>query len=115
MQGNDEVGFWTKAIGVVVSIFGACFGVWKHTHSRIDEIEKRISMKADNDEMTRQRDNIADLYRLVNKSRDDVMDILRDQTDTLNQINVSLTSELGKRPTREEVAQMGFNQRGKSR
>jgi len=114
MQENDEIGFWTKVGGFFISIFAACFGVWKHTHSRIDEIAHMITLKADSAEMDRQRDNISELFRLVNKGRDDVMELLRQQSDTLHQINVSLTSELGKRPTREELAQNGFNQRSKS-
>lgn len=115
MPGQDEVGFWTKVGGVILSFFTVCFGVWKHTHARIDGIADELDGKASVDEMNRQRDNITEIFAQMKADRDQAMNLLRQVSDSVHQVHTTLVAELGKRPTREELAGNGFNQRGKAR
>jgi hypothetical protein len=103
---KDDPGFWASLAGAVVAGFGTLFGVWKHTHRRIDVAYAEIAKKADNEEMKRQRDNIKELFQSQSQHRDAVMTELRSTNELLGQIHVAVTRELGARPTRDEVERM---------
>lgn len=107
----EDVGFWSKVAGATAGVFAALFGVWKHTHRRIDSAFEEIGKKASLEEMNRQRDNIAGLFRQQREDREAVMAEFRNTNELLGQIHVAVTRELGVRPTREEVARMITNTR----
>lgn len=100
---GDEVGFWTKVGGVILSAFAACFGVWKHTQKRIDDLQESMKGKADSTEMNRQRDNIAELFRGQRADREAVLTAMQQHKDALHSLSTLVTSAISERPTRTEI------------
>lgn len=111
MQGDDEVGFWTKLGGVILSAFAACFGVWKHTQSRIDDLAKQIDEKADNSEMSRQRDHISQLFQGQRADREAVLTAMKQHGDELHSLHTLIVQSLADRPTRQEIQGMLYQQK----
>jgi len=103
---EDEVSFWARIAGGTAAVFGALFGVWRHTHKRIDGAYAALEGKASLEEMNRQRDNIAKLFDHQRQDREQLMKAMGDTNDLLREIHLALTRELGERPTRVEVARM---------
>lgn len=48
--------------GMGVALTGLGTWAWGHTHKRIDDAWKAIDDKADDEELTRQRDNTAEVF-----------------------------------------------------
>ena len=59
----DEIGFWTKAATWAAGSAAALAGiVWGDMRMRVFGVESGLKEKADNAEMERQRDNLAQLF-----------------------------------------------------
>lgn len=109
---DADPGWWTKLAAAAATASATLFGIWKHTHRRIDGCYSALEGKASLEEMNRQRDNIGLLFTQQRQDRDAIMAELRNTNEILGHIHVSVTRELGARPTREEMLK-AIHTRGK--
>lgn len=102
----EDLSIWARIAAGAATLLAAAAGLWRHTHKRIDGAYARLELKADQAEVNRQRDNIAELFRQQREDRAAIMAELRNTNELLGEIHVGVTRELGDRPTREEVERM---------
>lgn len=103
----------TLAVGVIGTIISVLFKrvVDKHDQeisaikTGIKEISVKLDSKADQVEMNRQRDNIAELFRQSRQDKDEIL-------EAIGTLNTTVLTELGKRPTREELSLAQGRKRG---
>lgn len=108
MSAEADPGTLAKLIGGATAIGAAALSflfqrvIRKHDEEiatikkDIGEVEAKLGAKADNTELTRQRDHIEELFQ---QSRTDKEEILK----AIHQLSNSIITGLGERPTRTEV------------
>lgn len=96
--GGAAGGFLSDPIGWLVSGCMALLGLaWRQQDKRIDALEIKLETKASNDEVTRQRDNVGELFERVEEVKDEVNrtvsgmkdDASRRHLDIVERINAS--------------------------
>ena len=99
---DDQTLKWI--MGIIASLFAAMIGwLYNGTIGRIKKVEEKLDAKADTAEMTRQRDNIGELFGKLDEHARRDEDTFRTITSTMSENQAELLREIAKRPTREEL------------
>ena len=121
--GNEEIGLIEKAIGIAVALFGTAMtvliGFVKSNNTKIRNLEAILATKADNSRMEKLADNLATAFQqqredkqtLISEMREDKKEITGMLSLLSTQISAqhsTILTELGKRPTRDEVSEIAI-------
>lgn len=100
--GPDEGGLFAKGIDYLLAGIGALiaalFGNNERRMSahakRLSELQVKLDDKADKEEMTRQRDNVTDLYRSLALHRQETATAFSDVKDQIHNMHIDILSKL---------------------
>lgn len=97
----DEPSLWGKIIsGLCSLVVGLLWYIKRHTDKKMETIEAALELKADKDELDRQRDHVAELFRENAAIRKDMNGGFQRITDLLHSGQIQIMSELSKKVDR---------------
>ena len=97
----NDVSIWSKIAEYGAQIVGALLVVvWGDAKRRFTKLETAIEEKADKEELDRQRDNIAHLFKENADMRKDMNGGFQRITDLIHSGQIQIMSELAKKADR---------------
>lgn len=98
---SDDPSFWSRVAEWVAGIAVVLIGlVWADNKRRMDLFELELAKKADKEELDRERNHIAELFRENDALRKDMNGGFQRITDLIHKVHIEVMSELAKKADR---------------
>lgn len=101
MNTPDDPGLLADALKWVIAAATALISlVWGDMRYRVHKLEQKLDLKADKDEVNRQRDNVATLYEGQTEIRREIQNTATVLKDQLHKMHVDLLERIEERKQR---------------